>query len=253
MKRQDIKQQVKNKGIEGAMRVKKGTLTPKMRAFAENIALGAKGAEAYRMVYSNKSKPKTAGDAASRLKADYRVAAEIERIERANELAALHSAEGLRSIVISTLAEIATNPDSKDSVRVQAVKSIGNLVGVDAFRETKRIEHVKDSGQIRAQILDQLKTMMLGTDDAQDVDASSLLGELIPADDNLASGDPHRTPTTPNAECDSGSHEHSIPHEPPQSFSDLHESPQNSEDPPMSLENGHTGGDIFSEDVDDVK
>lgn len=246
MDRKAIKDQVKAKGVEGAMRVKKGTLTPKMKAFAESIALGAKGAEAYRMVYSNKSKPKTAGDAASRLKADSRVAAEIARIERANELAALHSAEGLRSIVISTLAEIATNPDSKDATRVQAVKAIGALVGVDAFRETKRIEHVKDSGQIREQILEQIKTMMLGTDDAETVEVDSLLGELTP--EKTAEPGTHPTPTTPNAECDSGSHEHSNPHELSPINSDPHEPPQQfSEDPPIPFENEHPPGDIFSE------
>ena len=145
------------------MRVPKGTLTPKMRKFAEAVALGNTGADAYRSAYSNRGSVDTIGNNASRLKADARIKAEIERIERANELAALHSSEGLRSIVISTLAEIATNPESKDAVRVQAVRSIDQLVGVDAFRETKRVEHVKDSGELREQILGQLKTIMLAS------------------------------------------------------------------------------------------
>ena len=241
MNRKAIKQQVKDKGIEQAMRVPKGTLTPKMRKFAEAVALGESGAQAYRMVYSDKAKPKTAGDNASRLKADIRIQAEVERIERAQQLAALHSASGLRSIVISTLAEIATNPEEKAATRVQAVRSIGQLVGVDAFRETKRVEHVKDSGELRTQILDQLKTMMLGSQDAQDVDADSLLAEL--SGDETGDSDPYPTGDTPNPERDSGSHVHTIPHEAPLKLSD----PDPSEHPPSSLEMQTPRGDIFGE------
>jgi len=207
------------------MRVPKGTLTPKMKRFAEAVALGSTGADAYRQAYSPTAKPKTAGNAATVLKKHSGISLEIERIERANELAALHSATGLRSIVISTLAEIATNPEEKAATRVQAVRSIGQLVGVDAFRETKRVEHVKDSGELRAQILDQLKTMMLGTADAVDVDANSLLAEL-------SEPEPHGAGTPPNAEWDSGAHVHSNP---------LEQSPEigesdPSEDPPSPAE-----------------
>ena len=234
-------------GIEQAMRVRKGTLTPKMKRFAEQVALGATGADAYRKAYSDKGSVDTIGNNASRLKSDTRIKAEIERIEQANQLAALHSAAGLRSIVISTLAEIATNPDEKAATRVQAVRSIGQLVGVDAFRETKRVEHVKDSGELRAQILDQLKGMMLGTNDAQEVEANDLLAELT--GNNLATEEPHPVPTPPNAERDSGSHEHSIPHTPSQDFAEPSDIPA-SETPPLSSETEDPRGDIFGGNSD---
>ncbi len=240
MNRKTVRDQISaSGGIEQAMRVPKGTLTPKMKRFAEQIALGSTGADSYRVAYSSKAKPKTAGDNASRLKADIRIQAEIERIERANQLAALHSATGLRSIVISTLAEIATNPDEKAATRVQAVRSIGQLVGVDAFRETKRVEHVKDSGELRAQILDQLKGMMLGTSDAQEVDATELLAELTC--DDSAAAEPHPTGTPPNAERDSGAHIHTIPHKASPEETDP------SETPPLSPETPTLRGDIFGE------
>ena len=237
MNRKAIRELVKEKGIEAAMRVPKNTLTPKMKRFAEEIALGSTGADAYRRAYSDKGSVDTIGNNASRLKADTRIKAEISRIERANQLAALHSAAGLHSIVISTLAEIATNPDEKGAVRVQAVRSIGMLVGVDAFRETKRVEHVKDSGEIRAQILDQLKTLMLGSADAVDVDANELLAEL--------SGDePHPGGIPPNAERDSDAHMHSNPLEQSPAESDP---AQSSDTPPSSLETETPRGDISGE------
>lgn len=239
MNRKAIKQLIDSKGIEGAMRVPKGTLTPKMKRFAEAIALGNTGADSYRQVYSSKAKSKTAGDAASRLKSDSRVAAEIERIERANQLAALHSAAGLHSIVISTLAEIATNPEAKDATRIQAVRSIGQLVGVDAFRETKRVEHVKDSGEIRAQILDQLKTITMQASGVQDVDATALLTELVGGADDASLGDPTVGVHPQTAAWDSGSDIHSTPHE-----------PSSPETTPISSKTPTPRGDIFGENDD---
>ena len=253
MNRKAIKTQIAESGIESVMRIKKNTLTTKQKRFAEQVALGATGADAYRVAYNAKGKPKTVGNHASNLRQHEGIRLEIERIERANELAALHSATGLRSIVISTLAEIATNPEEKAATRVQAVRSIGQLVGVDAFRETKRVEHVKDSGELRAQILDQLKTMMLGTNDAQEVEANDLLAELAGSDS--AAAEPHPVGTPPNAEWDSGSHEHSIPHEPSPTFTDAlirttQRDEPSSETPPLSSETEDPRGDIFGENSD---
>ena len=238
MNRKAIHQAIKSKGIEGAMRVPKGTLTPKMKRFAEQVALGNTGADAHRIAYNAKGKPATVGNHASQLKSQDRIKNEIERIERANELAALHSAAGLHSIVISTLAEIATNPEAKDATRVQAVKAIGQLVGVDAFRETKRVEHVKDSGEIRAQILDQLRTITMQASDAQDVDATALLTELVGVDD-ASLGDPTVGVHPQTAAWDSGSDIHSTPHE-----------PSSPETTPISSETPTPRGDIFEENDD---
>jgi hypothetical protein len=247
MNRKAIQQIVKSEGIEKAMRLPKGALTAKQKRFAEAVALGNTGADSLRIAYNSKAKPKAVGDMASRLKSDVRIKAEIERIERAQELAALHSAAGLKSIVISTLAEIATSTEEKGAVRVQAVRAIGQLVGVDAFRETKRVEHVKDSGEIRAQILDQLKTMMLGTADAETVDADSLLVEL-------AGDEPHPDPTPAAPEWDSAAHVHSNEHIPPPSFSDPDDSTLSPrETPPSSAETDDPRGDIFGENDDVTK
>ena len=67
-------------GIEQAMRIPKGTLTTKQKKFAEQVALGATGAEAYRVAYNAKGKPKTVGNHASNLKQHEGIRLEIERI-----------------------------------------------------------------------------------------------------------------------------------------------------------------------------
>jgi hypothetical protein len=239
MNRKAIKDLVKDKGIEAAMRVPKGTLTPKMRRFAEQVALGNTGADAYRIAYNAKGKPATVGNHASQLKSQDRIKNEIERIERANQLAALHSAAGLHSIVISTLAEIATNPESKDATRVQAVKAIGQLVGVDAFRETKRIERVESSSDIRQQILDQLRTITMQASGVQDVDATALLTELVGGADDASLGDPTVGVHPQTAAWDSGSDIHSSSHE-----------PSSPETTPISSKTPTPRGDIFGENDD---
>jgi hypothetical protein len=222
--RKQLREAIKDKDIGSILHVPRGTLTAKQKAFAQALVLdNTTGAEAYRRVYSSKAKPKTAGDNASRLKADIRIKAEIQALEHAKQVAAWHSAEALRSLVISTLTSAIIDPETKPATKITAAKILGTVTEVAAFTERKEVTHVKDSGAIRDQIMTQLKTMLLNTDDAQDVDANSLLTELTEPDT-------HRGGTPPNAEWDSDARVHSNPLEPSQDISDP------SEDPPSPAE-----------------
>ena len=202
--------------------------------------------EAYRASYNTKGKPNTVNCEASKLMKNPKVTSTIDHLERAKLQAASYSIESIKALAVSTLIDIATNSD-KDAVKVQAVRSLGQIAGVDLFRETKRIETVKDSDQIKAQIMQQLKTIMLGNDDAQEVDANDLLAELT----NQADSDP-TVPAPPESDCGTPPcHVHTIPLEPSQDFSDEPEQPILSSEPtPMPLEKSPTPGDIFSEDED---
>ena len=228
--RKALRETLQGKGLEASLRIGKTGLTHKQRKFAEAVVLeGMNASDAYRSAYNTKGNPATVNPAASRLLDNGKVAATVAALERAKELSAWQSAEALRSLVISTLTEIATDEHTKAATRVSAVKVLGTVVGVDAFRETKRIEHIQDSGEIKAQIMDQLKTLMLGSQDAQDVDADSLLAEL-------AGDEPHLGGDTPNQEWDSDPHMHTIPHEP---------TPEFTEPPPLSEQLQTPRGDIF--------
>ena len=207
---------------------------------------GLTGADSYRKAYNAKGKPKTVGNHASALKQHDGIRLELERLELHKQAVASHSAESLRALCVSTLVDVACNSD-RDAVRVAAVRVLGSVVGVDAYRETKRIETVKDSDQIKDQIMQQLKTMMLGNDDAETVDASDLLAELS----NQQSDEPT---VPPPCQFDNGTPadcEHTIPLEQSQSFSDELEQPLKSTEPtPMPLESAPTPGDIFLENED---
>ena len=222
---------IKAKGLASSIGIRQSKASRKQIAFAEQVVLsGMNASQAYRASYNTKAKASTVNVEAHKLMKNPKVANTIEALERAKEAAALHSIESLKALVISTLTDIATNSD-KDSVRVQAVKTLGTVVGVDMFRETKRIETVKDSSEIREQILGQLKTIMLGSGDAVEVDANDLLSELTGSDPTV----PPPTETengTPTLDV------HTIP---------LEQSPDFSEDPPSSQQMPTPQGDIFLE------
>ena len=213
--RKQLKEAIQSKDIGAVLHIPKGTLTTKQKKFAQAIAIeGMTGADAYRTAYKAGGKPKTIGDAASRLKADSRIQAEITALEHAQAVSALHSAEALRSLVISSLTSALIDPDVKAATKIQAAKVLGTVTEVAAFTERKQITTINDSAQIRERILQELKTIALRSDDVQDVDASALLTELVGAGvDDPAQADPTVGVHPQAGQWDSGSDIHSNPHE----------------------------------------
>ena len=247
MSRRDIKAALDEMPISDVLLVTNSELTPKMQAFAKRVALGDSGADAYRKAYNTKGKKKTQGDNASRLKADSRIAAEIEAYKLANMAAAYRSAEGLRDLVIHSLTQVLIDPETKPAQRIQAAKVLGTVTEVAAFTERKQITHIKDSADIKDQIMSQLKTFLLSSENVTDVDADLLLSELTidsepdsavydherVSGDESAPHDPHPTPTPQIDNEPPPRHEHTIPHEP------IH-----TETTPMSFENADPQGDL---------
>jgi uncharacterized membrane protein YebE (DUF533 family) len=153
-------------------------LTGRQKKFARAVATGSTGADAYRSAYRTKAKPKTVGDSASRLKAHPGIATEIEALKLAQAAAEYRTPAALRALVIQTLCEVVTNPNEKGAVRVNAAKVLGTVQEVAAFRELKEVRTITSSDDTRARIMAELKTLMLNTGDAVDVEALSLLDEL---------------------------------------------------------------------------
>jgi hypothetical protein len=153
-------------------------LTSKQKKFARAVAMGETGAGAYRKAYSAKAKPKTAGDAAHRLKGHSGIAAEIEALKLAQAAAEYRTPAALRALVIQTLCEVVTNPGEKGAVRVNAAKVLGTVTEVAAFTERKEVRTIASSDDTRARIMAELKTLMLNTGEAVDIEALSLLDEL---------------------------------------------------------------------------
>ena len=107
-------------------------MTPKQERFAQEVASGKSQAEAYRTAFDVKptTKPETTFANASRLMADSNVAARVAEIRAA----AVEQLVWTMQDSLEVLAQIAKglDEDAKPSDKVNAVKAINTMYGLDA-------------------------------------------------------------------------------------------------------------------------
>jgi hypothetical protein len=184
LSRERMQQALQTMPIESLMgRGVSGNLTPKEKRFAREVAInGASKVEAYRKAYNTKSKH-------TQRKEPYMVAnrpsvaQEIDALRLAEAAQALQTPAQLRALVIQTLVQTAIDPDTKPAVRVQAAKVLGTVTEVAAFTERKEVRTISSSEDARAKVMAEIRALMLGTEDAEDIQARELLEELSnPAD-----------------------------------------------------------------------
>ncbi len=156
-------------------------LTGKQRRFAREVAQGSTKAEAYRRSYKVGSKA-TLTSNPYHLAADSRIQAEIQALQLAEQAQALQTPSQLRALVIQTLVQTALDPETKAAVRVQAVKVLGTVTEVAAFTERKEVRTISSSEDARARVMAEIKALMLGSGDAEDIQAKELLEELSATD-----------------------------------------------------------------------
>ena len=107
-------------------------LTPKQERFAHEVALGKTQAEAYRTAFNVKptTKPETSQANACRLMADSNVSTRVAELRAAvAERVTWTMADSLD--VLSTIAK-GLDADAKPSDKVNAVKAINAMIGLDA-------------------------------------------------------------------------------------------------------------------------
>jgi len=107
-------------------------LTPKQERFAQEVAQGKSQADAYRAAFNVKptTKPETIQANASRLMADNMVSARVAELKAAiAERVVWTMADSLD--VLSTIAK-GIDQDAKPSDKVNAVKAINAMIGLDA-------------------------------------------------------------------------------------------------------------------------
>ena len=156
-------------------------LTGKQRRFAREVAQGSTKAEAYRRSYKVGSKA-TLTSNPYHLAADSRIQAEIQALQLAEQAQALQTPAQLRALVIQTLVQTAIDPETKPAVRVQAAKVLGTVTEVAAFTERKEVRTISSSEDARAKVMAEIRALMLGTGDAEDIQAKELLEELSASD-----------------------------------------------------------------------
>ena len=184
-------------------------LTPKQKAFARKVAQGKSKAQAYREAFNPNPAPSTLVTTPYKVAADPRVQREIEAYALAIEAEKHRTPAALRSLVIQGLVQVALDADTKDSVKVQALKTLGTVTEVAAFTERKEVRSITSSDDARARVMAELRGIL--TAQAQDAtvieaDADSLLRELSGAnigsdasDTPLDTSEPDgATPPTPD-------------------------------------------------------
>jgi hypothetical protein len=78
--------------------------------------------------------------------------------------------------------QTALDPQTKAAVRVQAVKVLGSVVEVGAFVHRTEVKHISSSEDARAKVMAEIRALMLGTGDVEDIQAKELLEELSTPD-----------------------------------------------------------------------
>ena len=195
-------------------------LTTKQKRFARDVAMGATKAQAYRNNYNVKSK-NTLQREPYQLTRDQRITNEIEAIQAAIKAQEYQTPAALRALVIQSLVGVITDPDSKPGQITAAAKVLGTVTEVAAFTARSEQKVIMSSETARAQVLEQLRTLVQGSaTDATIIDreADSLLAEL--AGDGAApcenvEGDTHPGATPQAAHEESREYTHTIPHERP--------------------------------------
>ena len=242
--RKELKAAIDQHGISRVMMTRKSELSPKMRKFAENVALGETGADAYRKSYNATGKPKTIGDAASRLKADSRIIAEIEAYQLAIESQKYQSAANIRALVVQSLVQVLIDSESSPAHRISASKVLGSISEIGMFVDRKEITYTQPSADIRNTIMDQLRTIASDASDV-DIDANALLRDLIGADNGVNTSDSvddviltsSEGTTTPCPEAEIEPHLNTLHTIPLKQSPHISDSPIPSDDPPSSSQN----------------
>jgi len=212
--RKAMREALKGQTIQSILRVPKSTLTAKQAKFAEEVAKGETKSDAYRKAYNTKAKPNIVNCDASKLSRHPMVSNTIEAIQRANEAMKYQNAESLRSLAITSLVAVLTDPDSKPQVKIQASKIIGQITEVSLFTHRSKTKVIHSSEDIKTKIIREIQALM--NEQAEDVienDATTLLEELstnslIPEDQ-----DPTDTPSPIFLESGPSAQLHTIPHE----------------------------------------
>lgn len=193
----------------GAAGAKATKLTAKQKAFAEGVALGKTGAQAYRDAYDTQGKAITQGQEAARLKADPKIAAQIQAIALANEAQKYATPAALRALVIQQLTAHALSEDVKPAQRLKALELLGKVTEVAAFTERREIIKTTDAGSARAALLENLRQALKGSAvDAKIITArpgrvTGVTLEAIEAQDSgqtAAQADPGRPDEGPEAD-----------------------------------------------------
>jgi hypothetical protein len=161
------------------LNVKKTNLTPKQIRFCEERARGNTKADSYRKAYNTKAKASTIANNGYKMDKRTDIQTMTQAISNALEFEKLHTFAQIRALVVERLTKEAISEESNPSVRVNALKALGTISGVDAFIHRSETKVIKDSDKAKEDLLNLIKdSLAMKTIDESDDDVSELLNEI---------------------------------------------------------------------------
>ena len=195
--KKQIKEALQQTPMHEILLTDKSNLTKKQIDFCTNLATGETKANSYRKAYKTNAKPSTIANKGYQMAKRDDIQAMTEAIKQGIEFQKLYTAGQIRALVVQRLTQEAISEDSNPSVRVNALKALGTIAGVDAFVHRSETTVIKDSDKARAELMEMLKQSMNDakrTITADDSDVLQLLAEIAPTHDEIAGeeiADPH--------------------------------------------------------------
>lgn len=211
-----INEALKNNPMNEILSVSKRALTPKQIKYCENVAKGESKAGSYRRAYNSKANPRVQANKGYELSKRDDIQVMTDAIRKGIEWEKSHTLAQTRALVVERLTKEALDDDSSPSARINALKALGTVSGVDAFVHRTETKVIKDSTKIRADLMAQIKeAMQANTIDMDDQDAIDLLAEISgqpaapPFEDGASANPP--TPDQPIFKNSGTQYVHTIP------------------------------------------
>ncbi len=135
-------------------------LTSKQYRFVQAVFSGLSNAAAYRQVYDCEGLSESVvGRLAHSAAREPLVRAKLQEMRQRMDDESVLLPFATKSFVIQRLVHLSLNGD-KDSVRLGATTQLGKVAGIDAFRETTRVEHIT---RTQEEVDRELKEMIANT------------------------------------------------------------------------------------------
>jgi len=150
-----INEALKNNPMNEILNVSKRALTPKQIKYCENVAKGETKAGSYRRAYNTKANPRVQANKGYELSKRDDIQVMTEAIRKGIEWEKSHTLSQTRALVVERLTKEALDDDSSPSARINALKALGTVSGVDAFVHRTETSRDGRSGRYRLASRDQ--------------------------------------------------------------------------------------------------
>ena len=181
LSKKKIEETLESSAMYEVLNIGKTALTTKQLKYCEHLARGETKAGAYRKAYNSKGNSRTVANKGWQMAERDDIKVITNAIKQAIEFERSYSAGQIRALVAHRLTVEAIAEESNPSVRVNALKALGTIAGVDSFIHRSETKVIKDSDKAKDELLEMLKSALSDnsrTIDAEDADILALMNEI---------------------------------------------------------------------------